>query len=154
MCKFLVLKKAKPMATNLVSLPSVLVIYSIVKRVTNLVSSHVSVRLLNYIISNIPINLLNGWHLLFLLFMQTWLECRGAAIPFSAKFSVCEPCISPFLGIITMTTEDSAKFGVCAPRLGGLYYSVGGGLASLYVAWYFQIFSNATAMAEYNLTYV
>ena len=39
------------MATNLVSSPSVLVIYSFVKRVTNLVSSHVSVRLLNYIIS-------------------------------------------------------------------------------------------------------
>ena len=132
------------MATNLVSSPSVLVIYSIVKRATNLVSSHVSVRLLNYIKSNIPINLLNGWHLLFLLFMQTLL-CRGAAIPLSAKFSVCEPCISPFLGIITMTTEDSAKFGVCAPRLGGLYYSVGGGLLSLYVAWYFQIFPHATA---------
>ena len=43
MCKFLVLKKAKPMATNLVSSPSVLVIYSFVKRGTNLVSSHVSV---------------------------------------------------------------------------------------------------------------
>lgn len=49
MCKFLALKKAKPMATNLVSSPSVLVIYSIVKRATNLVSSHVSVLLLNFI---------------------------------------------------------------------------------------------------------
>ena len=49
MCKFLVLKKAKPMATNLVSSQSVLVIYSIVKRATNLVSSHVSVLLLNFI---------------------------------------------------------------------------------------------------------
>lgn len=117
------------MATNLVSSPSVLVIYSIVKRVTNLVSSHVSVRLLNFIISNIPINLLNGWHLLFLLFMQTWLECRGAAIPFSAKFSVCEPCISPFLGIITMTTEDSAKFRCMCPTARWIVLFSGGRVA-------------------------
>ena len=61
------------MATNLVSSPSVLVINYIVKRVTNLVSSHVSVRLLNFIISLFTMNLLNGWHLLFLLYMQTWL---------------------------------------------------------------------------------
>ena len=61
------------MANNLVSSPSVLVIYFIVKRANNLVSSHVSVRLLNFIISNNPMNLLNGWHLLFLLYMQTWL---------------------------------------------------------------------------------
>lgn len=61
------------MATNLMSSPSVLVIYSIVKRVTNLVSSHVSIPFLYYIIYLIIINLLNGWHLLFLLYMQTWL---------------------------------------------------------------------------------
>lgn len=61
------------MATNLMSSPSVFVIYSIVKRVTNLVSSHVSIRAVNFIISFNPINLLNGWHLLFLLYMQTWL---------------------------------------------------------------------------------
>lgn len=153
MCKFLVLKKAKPMATNLVSSPSVLVIYSIVKRVTNLVCSHVSVRLLNYIISNIPINLLNGWHLLFLLFMQTLL-CRGAAIPFSAKFSVCEPCISPFLGIITMTTEDSAKFGVCAHV--SMYCIIQWRAGCSRFMWHgtSKSFLMRLRRAEYNLTYV
>ena len=59
------------MATNLMSSPSVFVIYSIVTRVTNLVSSHVSIPFLYYIIYLIIINLLNGWHFLFLLFMQT-----------------------------------------------------------------------------------
>jgi len=59
------------MATNLMSSPSVFVIYSIMKRVTNLVSSHVSIPFLYYIIYLIIINLLNGWHFLFLLYMQT-----------------------------------------------------------------------------------
>lgn len=76
------------MATNLMSSPSVLVIYSFVKRVTNLVSSHVSIRFPNFIISNIPINLLNGWHLLFLLFMQTLVSAVVLQYHSRLKFNI------------------------------------------------------------------